>query len=107
MLRKTLMRLSIVAAIAGGTILGGTAERAEALPGWRSTFLGQLGTSDNAAYYRSQRRMELPTPPWDRNALCIWKYGNPSQGQIKGYAASWFGSGNWKTNCYKEVWQWW
>jgi hypothetical protein len=106
-MHKHLVRLAVLATIVGGTTLGGRIESAEAAGWWRSEYLGRLGTGDNADYWKAQRRMSLPTPPWDRNALCRWKYGTPSKGYREGRAVSWWGSDNWKTDCYQVQWKWW
>lgn len=90
------------AALVGSVVLFSHTQPADAAWFRKDDFLGQLTTTDNAAYWRAQRRLVVPTPP-DRNQLCQWKYGNNN---VWGQAASWWGADNWKTNCYRWRWFW-
>jgi hypothetical protein len=103
-MKNILIRLSVVAALATGSTLVVNTERAEALGWWRSTYVGRATISDNGNYARAIGRMSVPTPPWDRNALCAWKFGNPREGKIEGRSAGW---NSWDTNCFNVVWKFW
>ena len=90
------------AALVGSVVLFSHTQPADAAWFRKDDYLGRLTITDNANYWRAQRRVVVPTPP-DRNQLCQWKYGNNN---VWGQSVSWFGADNWKTDCYRWRWFW-
>lgn len=79
-----------------GITMSVNTEPASAWFGWKTIYLGRLGVAANSAYSGGS----TPIPPWDGNKLCRWYYG---KSDAYGRAVSWFGSGNWQTDCYQNV----
>jgi len=91
---KTLLKKAGIVVLMCGTLVATIAPNAQAWPGWRTEELGTATIADNSAYSNGK----LPTPPWNRDALCRWKTG---RSDAKGQAKSWFGKANWETRCYR------
>jgi hypothetical protein len=92
-----------VAALVGSVVLFSHTQPADA--GWftKDEYLGRLTTTNNANYWRAQGKLQVPTPPSDRNKLCQWWYGGSN---VWGKAVSSWGADNWKTDCYRWRWFW-
>ncbi|NTW21018.1 MAG: hypothetical protein HGA42_16100 [Nostocales cyanobacterium W4_Combined_metabat2_030] len=85
-----------IAALVGSVIIVSNAQPASA--GWftKDEYLGRLTEKDNRQYWR------YPTPPSDRNKLCLWRYGGSN---VWGREV-WSGFSNWQTDCYRWRWFW-
>lgn len=97
---KNKIALVSLALVAFSTVSTINTKPAQAFGWWVTEELGTATIADNSAYKRAHGLRDSPTPPWDRNALCRWKY-NRSDAKGEGI---WL---TWNTRCYRTYWRWW
>ncbi|HBK96503.1 MAG TPA: hypothetical protein DD001_03825 [Microcoleaceae bacterium UBA10368] len=91
-----------MAALVGSVVVFSHTQPADAAWFRKDDFLGQLTTTDNAAYWRAQGQWYGNFQPPNRNQLCQWRYGNNN---VWGQGVGW-GQNFYKTNCYRWRWFW-